>query len=189
MYDLTTRNQSSGPMSFEQIHDRLSINLKDQGAYEDLEFHIKRWIRADGIHDQVHGDGEVLNDTLFRVFTGFHRARGRETFRGFVMGEYWNARKRSRADRRLVSFDPTLHDRIDDGMPETDDMARECMDWLRKTYPHQYKAIIMKEVEGCDYRTIAATLGIAEGNARQSVSRGKQALRECVSVKRSNEHE
>ncbi|MSQ43654.1 MAG: sigma-70 family RNA polymerase sigma factor [Chloroflexi bacterium] len=188
MYDLTTRNQSSGPLSFEQIHDRLSMNINDEAAYHDLATHIKGWIRSDGVHDQVHGGAAVENDTLYRVFIGFRRTRGRETFQGFVRGEYWNARKRAWADKRLVPFDPTVHDRIDDGMPETDEMARECMDWLRKAYPHQFRAIIMKEVEGCDYRTIAATLGIAEGNARQSVSRGKLALRECVSVKRNNEY-
>ncbi len=43
MYDLTTPELPSGPMSFEQIHDRLSIDVKDQSSYEDLEDHIKGW--------------------------------------------------------------------------------------------------------------------------------------------------
>ena len=189
MYDLTTPNQSSGPMSFEQIHDRLSINLKDQGSYEDLEDHIKGWIRSDGVHDQVHAGGAVLNDTLFRVFTGFHRARGRETFRGFVRGHYMNARKEAWRNPQEVPLDLQIHDRFDDGLPVTEQHLGNCLETLRVSNPNQLRAIIMREVNGCDYPTIAATLGIAETNARKSVSRGKQALRECISGKRSNEHE
>jgi len=177
-------------MSFEQIHDRLSVNINDEAAAADLRSHLLRWVIHDGIMDHwVFGGEDVISETLYLVLARFRNSRGRETFRGFVRGHYMNARREARQNLHVVPFDPEKHDRVDDGLPDIERHLGKCLETLRASNPNQHRAIIMREVNGCDYPTIAATLGIAETNARQSVSRGKQALRECISVKRSNEHE
>ena len=188
MYDLTTPNQSSGPMSFEQIHDRLSVNPNDEAAAADLRSHLLRWVIHEGIMDHwVFGREDVINETLYLVLIRFRNSRGRETFRGFVRGHYMNARREARQNTWVV---PIPEPPVDPPGPPIDEhYLGDCLETLRASNPNQFRAIIMREVNGCDYPTIAATLGIAETNARQSVSRGKQALRECISVKRSNEHE
>lgn len=94
MYDLTTPNQSSGPMSFEQIHDRLSVDMNDEAAAADLRSRILRWVIDDRIMDHlVVGGEDVINETLYLVLTKFRNSWGRETFSGFVRGHYMNARK------------------------------------------------------------------------------------------------
>ena len=68
MYDLTTPNQSSGPMSFEQIHDRLSVDMNDEAAAADLRSRILRWVIDDRIMDHlVVGGEDVINETLYLV--------------------------------------------------------------------------------------------------------------------------
>ncbi|RLT59172.1 MAG: hypothetical protein DWI71_01175 [Chloroflexi bacterium] len=189
MYDLTTPNQSSGPMSFEQIHDRLSVAMNDEAAVADLRSRILRWVIDDRIMDHlVVGGEDVINDTLYLVLTKFRNSWGRETFSGFVRGHYMNARKEAWRNPHEVPFDLQVHDRFDDGLAVTEQHLGNCLETLRVSNPNQLRAIIMREFNGCDYPTIAATLGIAETNARKSVSRGKQALRECVLEKRRNEH-
>lgn len=189
MYDLTTPNQSSGPMSFEQIHDRLSVAMNDEAAVADLRSRILRWVIDDRIMDHlVVGGEDVINETLYLVLTKFRNSWGRETFSGFVRGHYMNARKEAWRNPQEVPYDLQIHDRFDDGLPVTEQHLGNCLETLRVSNPNQLRAIIMREFNGCDYPTIAATLGIAETNARKSVSRGKQALRECVLEKRRNEH-
>ncbi len=190
MYDLTTPNQSSGPMSFEQIHDRLSVDVNDEAALADFRSHILRWVVSDGIMDhQVVGGEDVINLTLYLVLVGFRSSRGRETFIGFVRGHYRNARRDAWRRRPEVPSGLQILEQFDDCLRLTEQHLKECLGALRASNPKRLRAIILREVKGSDYRTIAATLEISEQNARQSVSRGKQALRECITVRRTNEHE
>ena len=98
-----------------------------------------------------------------------------------------NARRQVWRTTTEVPFDLQIHEQFNDGLATTEQHLGKCLATLRVSNPNQLRAIIMREVNGCDYPTIAATLGIAETNARQSVSRGKQALRECISERRRNE--
>lgn len=175
-------------MSFEQIHDRMSLDPKDETAVSDLRSQILRWVIDDRIMDHlVVGGEDVINGAIYSVLVTFRNSRGRETFKGFVRGHYLNARKKAWRDPEVVPLDLQVHDRFDDGLPITDFYLGECLETLRDANPKQFRAVMMRDFNHCEYSEIALRLGIAPDFARQTVSRGHRALRECLTQKKSND--
>src|SRR5215207_8912787 len=93
-------------LEWQQIYMRLRSNREDVIAWQALERRVRAWLRSDQPQTTDVLDDAVA-EVLASVCLSFERARGPETFRGFVHGHRLNVRRRmwSRLNAPLISLE------------------------------------------------------------------------------------
>jgi hypothetical protein len=88
---------TQGTAKWECVYARLQLNREDVLAWRLLDSYIRRQAKRDLEQYGWRIVENVVHDTSAGVAAAFHRAHGPHTFRGFVLGHYWNARRQALA--------------------------------------------------------------------------------------------
>jgi RNA polymerase sigma factor (sigma-70 family) len=161
------------------LYARLSSNSEDAAAYAALAAIVTTWARRE--FSQEADCEDVVADTCSDVILGIGKAYGATTFKGFVRGNYANARRRARqrAQRSTIGLDE-----VELVAPPGDDIApdeRELLERCLAELPLVQKAAVeMRYILGASSAAIAEALRVSPANARQLVSRGLARLRLCA---------
>jgi len=169
---------TDGGAFWADIYGRLSRDLEDAGAWRALEERVR--LRA---QTQLAQRGwavveDVVSDTCAAVAVSFARARGPETFDGFVFGHYLNARRR--ALLHLLRPHVPL-DGVDLPAPERDRPDPDVLALLRRcvaALPARERAAVrLRYLEEAATADVAEALGVTATNARVILTRALARLR------------
>jgi RNA polymerase sigma factor (sigma-70 family) len=166
------------------MYRRLLGNADDLEAWLALCDRLERWANASLADFGWHAIEDVVEDACSAVILEIRNARGPETFGGFALGYFQNARRRQITQRRLHQVSLEGVDVAEDSSAPVDpyDVAalKRCLAVLLE---RQRRAVELRYLDGCSTREIASALVISEGNARKLVCDGLARLRRCI-----NEH-
>lgn len=129
---------------------------------------------------------DVAQDTLLRAYRALKDFRGQSAFRTWLYQIGANAarthldRRRQRQeqpdsdeDARAVASPERIEDRV-----IAHDQLRRALAQL----PDDWReAVLLRDIEGLEYREIAETLGIPIGTVESRIFRGRQKLKHLVS--------
>jgi RNA polymerase sigma-70 factor (ECF subfamily) len=131
---------------------------------------------------------DVAQDAFLRAYRGLPRFRGASTFRTWLVQVVTNTARtarRQRATRRETSADEgetSIVDTVaDPGNLERATIARDQVSRALATLPDDLReAIVLRDVEGLEYREIAEALGIPIGTVESRIFRGRARLRAAL---------
>lgn len=167
-------------MGWSDIYRRLGHDRNDFEAYAALESRVLPIVKSTLRHNDRQLAEDVIADTCTAVVMGLDKARGPDTFRGFVIGIYLNTRRfylgQQTANTSLESID--LPEAVPVG-PEHDELAllERCVSELP---PRERRALLLRFFRDAPYRAIAEALKVTENNARQIVHAAKTRLSACA---------
>jgi RNA polymerase sigma factor (sigma-70 family) len=167
--------------SWSDIYWELRRDRNSRAAWDALEHRVRRWARRGLARRGQHVVEDAVADTCAEVVLSFARARGVDTFHGFVYGHYLNARRR--ALQELVGRDAPIEG-IDLPAPpdhEPDETALEALARALETLSaRERRAIELRYFAEQPIAGVAAALGLTENNARQILLRARRRLREAI---------
>lgn len=160
----------------------------DQSRFEqlvlphlDAAFNLARWIlrsRADA--------EDVAQEALvraYRFFSGFQGGEARSWLLQIVRNTCYSWLEKNRPAETAAEFDEELHG-VPGPTPETLAMAREeqqrLTDALESLPPRYREVIVLRELEGCSYKEIAAITSIPIGTVMSSLARARRQLQSAV---------
>jgi RNA polymerase sigma factor (sigma-70 family) len=165
---------------WQTIYARLLLDRQDQSAWSAMFSHV--WGRA---HRDLSRRAwemveDIVADTCSNVLLSFDHARGAETFGGFVLGYYLNARRQALRvqDRMTVPLD-----NVDVPEPLTPDdgpdpgQVAQLRRALEQLPTRERTAVVLRYFEDATAAEIGRALGTSEGNARQILFRAMRRLR------------
>jgi RNA polymerase sigma factor (sigma-70 family) len=131
---------------------------------------------------------DVVADTCSSVVLSIAKARGGQTFAGFVKGWYLNARRRALRELarqpdllpETAATSDNLYSACDPGL----DLVRQC--WKLLT-ARERMAVKLRYFDEASSEQIAHALQVAPGNARRIVFNGLAKLRRCVGARQQEE--
>src|SRR6266849_8629083 len=169
------------------MYERLRRDSTDLLAYTALEQRVRVAARRDLQARGWHAAEDAIADTCAEVLLSLPKARGAETFAGFVYGHYLNARRRVLADIHRTAATFPIDEKVEntlvspEPLPDTAgaDLAtlRSCLGLLP---PRERRAVELRYLEGASALGISTELGVNEGNARRIVFNGLARLRRYV---------
>jgi RNA polymerase sigma-70 factor (ECF subfamily) len=160
------------------------LGPEDQARFEqlvlphvDAAFNLARWLlrRREDAED-------VAQEALLRAcrfFRGFHGGDARAWLLQIVRNTCYTWLEKNRPMELSVEFDEELHLKTC-ASPETlaiagDDRAR--LTRALETLPPRYREVlVLRELEGCSYKEIAAITSIPIGTVMSSLSRARRQL-------------
>jgi RNA polymerase sigma factor (sigma-70 family) len=165
-----------------ELYTRLRRDPADPIAHAELRARSTAWARQDLWSRGWHAIEDVVADTVETVWVRLDQARGPDTFRGFVMGHYLNA-KRQVTRPSLLPVVPLTEDfdAVDPrATSEAEGLGDQELELLRgalAALPNRERAAVeLHYLEDLSYREIGAILQVNENNARQISSRGRARL-------------
>src|SRR5215471_11038283 len=169
-------------MEWEQIHQSLVLDREDCTAWMELNRRVRIWLVSDGFRG--HDLDDAVAEVLAAVVMTFDRARGAESFRGFVLGHRFNVRRRARSTSRaaLVDLDSAAEACIE--APERPDPAdlERLGEALYSLPVREYHAINLHYFENLRSEQVARELGVTAVNARQIVWQALRRLRQQLTI-------
>src|SRR5438552_3172111 len=86
--------RNAARMEWPEIYQRLQDDLNDPDPWTALESRVRPWARRALWERGWHAIEDAVADTCSTVALAFAKARGAETFSGFVYGHFLNVRRR-----------------------------------------------------------------------------------------------
>jgi RNA polymerase sigma-70 factor, ECF subfamily len=131
---------------------------------------------------------DIAQDALLRAYRALKNFRGQSTFRTWLYQIAGNAarthlerrrgRREDQADEHMLE-QQVGHDRVEQQFVAHDQVRRALA-----ALPDEWReAVVLRDIEGLDYREIAAALDIPMGTVESRIFRGRQRLREFLSGK------
>jgi RNA polymerase sigma-70 factor (ECF subfamily) len=168
--DIITRASRGDMAAFEQIYKATS------------GFVYNVALRVSGSPDAAD---EITQDVFVNVYRSLGRFGFRSSFRTWVYRIAANAainhcKSSARRRYREVEYDPVSHDVAapDDTLRpiEAAEAAEAVERLLGCLDPDQRACIVLREIEGLDYRSIAETLGVKINTVRTRIRRSREKL-------------
>lgn len=188
------RSHPTPGMGWTEIYERLCGNCADPMAFSALEQRVRAGARRDLQAHGWHVAEDAIADTCAGVILSLPKARGAETFAGFVYGHYLNARRRVLADVRKTAATFPIDEEIENTLvsPEplpdpTGTHLGPLRSYLGLLPPRERRAVELRHLEGATAMDIATELGVTEGNARRLVFNGLAHLRQRMTEVRPGE--
>ena len=156
--------------------------------YIDAAFNLAYWLlRSREDAEDVAQEGLLR---AYRYFRGFHGGDARAWLLRIVRNTCYTWLEKNRSVELSVPFDEELHLRIS-ATPESlaisgDDRAR-FRRALEALPPRFREVLVLRELEGCSYKEIAAITSIPIGTVMSSLSRARRQL--CLELTGSAEKE
>jgi RNA polymerase sigma-70 factor (ECF subfamily) len=133
---------------------------------------------------------DVAQEAFLRAYRGLGRFRGASSFRTWLYQIVTNtarthlSRQRDRLERPagLPADTPEAFREQDSGHDaETSMVRREAIDRALATLsPELREAVVLRDVEGWEYREIAAALGVPIGTVESRIFRARARLRDAM---------
>ena len=133
---------------------------------------------------------DLAQETFIRAWRGFARFRGESTMRTWLHGIALNVirthhAKRSRAGRLFAALSRAASDREEplEQMPAAEDLegrlaARDAIDRALAVLPADLReTLVLRDVQGLEYREISAVLGVPIGTVESRIFRARQRLK------------
>jgi len=139
------------------------------------DFNLARWLL------RTRADAEdVAQETLLRAcrfFRGFHGGDARPWLLQIVRNTCYSWLEQNRPRDLMVEFDEELHPQLV-ATPESiaiADEGRERLTRALETLPPRHREVlVLRELEGCSYKKIAAITTIPIGTVMSSLSRARR---------------
>ncbi|HEX7902001.1 MAG TPA: sigma-70 family RNA polymerase sigma factor [Planctomycetota bacterium] len=170
----------------------------DRTAFEELVRRTTRMVYAKLYLEtgDPHQAEDLVQETFLRAFRSIHQVSDPAGFRAWLAQIAGTAAidafRRSRAKRRAepgrapsVVLEGVAAPEVDDpGLAETRERARVVLQSL----PEEYRLpLTMRYLDGADYETITAQLGMSGTSLRGILHRGLQMLRKAVKLEKTHE--
>lgn len=132
---------------------------------------------------------EVAQDVFVKVYNNLRSFGLRSSFKTWVYRITANTainycKSKARYERNRVEYDPAVHDAqgTGDARSELDrcDSEKRINSLLELLDPDQRACIVLREIEGLDYQSIADTLRIKINTVRSRLKRARKKLLEAV---------
>jgi RNA polymerase sigma factor (sigma-70 family) len=166
------------------LYRRLARDRNDQHGWDTLEASVRAWAQQDLWQRGWTVVDDAVAESCADVVLGLEKARGPETFAGFVRGQYLNVRRRVLQRLRLpVTSLPQLDPpALDDGVLD-ERRWRALDDCLAMLPTRDREAVRLRYFAQATAERIAAALGVRPGNARRIVFNGVARLRRCLQLR------
>jgi RNA polymerase sigma-70 factor, ECF subfamily len=148
--------------------------------YLDAAYNLARWLARDP------GDAQdVVQEAMLRAlhyFDGFHGGDARVWLLAIVRNTYYTLRHRAAQDGRHAEIDDETHPLIDEG-PSPETFALLAIDVsalqaaLEQLPPPLREVIVLRELEECSYKEIAAITEQKIGTVMSRLARARERLR------------
>ena len=143
----------------------------------DAAFNLARWLLR-----RREDAEEVAQEALLRAcrfFRGFHGGDARAWLLQIVRNTCYSWLEKNRPRELMVEFDEELHLRPV-ATPESIAIAdedRERLSRALETLPARFREVlVLRELEGCSYKEIAAITSMPIGTVMSSLSRARRQL-------------
>jgi RNA polymerase sigma factor (sigma-70 family) len=166
---------------WDEIYWWMRADRNSRAAWYALDCRVRGWAWRDLAGRGAHVAEDAVADTCARVVLHFDRARGADTFQGFVYGQYLNARRRalqelSAAGAPLGAIDPPAPPADD-----PDEAALAVLACCLAALPaRERRALKLRYFDELSMAAIGSALGVTEDNARQILLRARRRLRDAV---------
>jgi RNA polymerase sigma-70 factor (ECF subfamily) len=143
---------------------------------------------------------DLAQETFVRAWRGFSRFRGESSVRTWLHGIALNVirthrAKRSRAgqlfnvfSRRDAEGEDPLERMAAAGDLERELATRDALDRALATLPADLReTLVLRDVQGLDYREISAVLGVPIGTVESRICRARQRLKPLLEQVRSRQ--
>lgn len=131
---------------------------------------------------------DVAQEALLRAYRALKDFRGQSAFKTWLYQIATNA-ARTQLDRRRTRREDQTHDiaEMEIGSGEQVEQRIVAHDQLRRALaelPDDWReAVILRDIQGLDYREIAEALDIPIGTVESRIFRGRQRLKQIVTSK------
>lgn len=168
-------------MDWSEMHARLRHNEDDFDAWAALQRNVRLWARRDLWERGWDVIEDLVAEACASAVLAIDRARGAETFAGFVRGHYLNARRRALTPEPIPTVRiESLATPIALAEPIEDErwaILDQCLDTLPE---RESVAVRLRYFEEASAEQIAHALQVTTVNARRIVFNGDARLRQCV---------
>ena len=136
---------------------------------------------------------DLAQEAFLRAYRSLRSFRGTSTFKTWLyqiatnVFRTWLEKKRSHAGLTAVSLDAPRPgsdepmEPVGETNPEGRHVDRDAIDKALATLPaDQRAAVLLRDVEGFEYREIAEQLNVPLGSVESRIFRGRQRLRELL---------
>jgi len=143
----------------------------------DAAFNLARWLL--GSRDDAEDVAQEATLRAFRFFAGFHGGDARAWLLQIVRNTCYTWLQRNRSTEELGEFDEELYVTASP-TPETLAIAgndRQRLQRALEGLPARYREmIVLRELEGCSYKEIAAIASMPIGSVMSALSRARRQL-------------
>jgi RNA polymerase sigma-70 factor (ECF subfamily) len=143
----------------------------------DAAFNLARWLL------RTRADAEdVAQEALLRAcrfFRGFHGGDARAWLLQIVRNACYSWLEKNRPRDLMVEFDEELHSQpvaTPESIAVADEGRERLIRALETLPPRQREVLVLRELEGCSYKEIAAITSIPIGTVMSSLSRARRQL-------------
>ncbi len=171
------------------------LNSQDQVRFEtlvlphlDAAFNLARWLLRSGADAEDASQEAMLR--AFRFFDGFHGGDARAWLLQIVRNTCFTWLEKNRHVKDATEFDEELHGPPG---PTPESLAIKADSRGRLTHalaslpPRYREVIVLRELEECSYKEIAAITSIPIGTVMSRVSRARQQLQIALTDATQNE--
>jgi RNA polymerase sigma-70 factor (ECF subfamily) len=155
----------------------------------DAAFNLARWILRDKSNAEDATQEAMLR--AFRFFEAFRAGDARAWLLQIVRNCCYTWLKKNRPEEDLSEFDETT---MPSELPTPEALAiathdRERVARALESLPAHFREIlVLRELEGCSYKEIAAITSRPMGTVMSALARARQQLREALSDARPKEN-
>lgn len=128
---------------------------------------------------------DVAQEALLRAYRALKDFRGQSAFRTWLYQIAGNAARTHLERRRTRQEDQPAADEVFD-VPSGESLerrleAQNAVRWALAQLPEDWReAVVLRDIEGLDYKEIAQALGVPMGTVESRIFRGRQRLRELL---------
>jgi RNA polymerase sigma-70 factor (ECF subfamily) len=164
------------------------LDPQDQARFEqlvlphlDAAFNLSRWL----LHGRADAEDVAQESMLraFRFFRGFHGGDARAWLLQIVRNTCYTWLEKNRSVDLTTEFDEKLHPQPSVS-PETLAIAgdnRERLTRALEELPVRFREVlILRELEGCSYKEIAAITSVPIGTVMSALARARQRLQRVL---------
>jgi RNA polymerase sigma-70 factor (ECF subfamily) len=121
----------------------------------------------------------------YRFFDRFHGEDGRPWLLAVVRNTCYTWLKQHREQEALARFDEAIHSGDSEALDPQQQLQRKATgqmlhEALEELPPEYREVVILRELEGCSYKEIAAIVGIPLGTVMSRLARARDRLLQCL---------
>jgi RNA polymerase sigma-70 factor (ECF subfamily) len=149
----------------------------------DAAFNLARWLLRRRADSEDVAQEAMLR--AYRFFRGFHGGDARAWLLQIVRNTCYTWLEKNRPVELMTEFDEELHPQSS-ASPEALAIAvdnRERLTQALETLPPRFREVlVLRELEGCSYKEIAAITAIPIGTVMSALARARQRLRRALTT-------
>ena len=147
----------------------------------DAAFNLSRWLLRSRADAEDVAQEAMLR--AFKFFRGFHGGDARAWLLQIVRNTCYTWLEKNRPVELMTEFDEELHPQVS-ANPEALAIAgdnRERLARALETLPPRFREVlVLRELEGCSYKEIAAITSIPIGTVMSALARARQRLQRSL---------